>query len=370
MSEGLPVDSTLLPGGFRDRLPPAAEAASQLVRTVVDVFGSYGYERVAPPLVEHEASLARWLGKPLGTALFRSPDPATGEALALRPDITGQIARIAATRLADSPRPLRLAYAGPVLRARAGQLNPARELTQAGAELIGSDSVAALAELAGAAVAALTAAGVTDVSIDLTTPELVGSLAAGIWPVDDLPALVRALDGKDWGALTSREVAPYRALLEAAGPAASALPRLAKVAPALAAELGRLVAALPDVRVTVDPTERHGFEYHSWVGFSLYGAAQGKPFAHEIGRGGAYLVRHPDGTTERAAGVSLYVDTLVDAGLGISPRRRLFLPLGTEAGTAERLRAGGWMTVTALSDSDSDEGCSHRWNGHAPVAKA
>lgn len=369
MNDTGPEDSALLPGGFRDRLPPAAEAASLLVRTVVDVFGSYGYERVAPPLAEHEASLARWLGKPLGAALFRSPDPATGAALALRPDITGQIARIAATRLADAPRPLRLAYAGPVLRARAGQLDPARELTQAGAELIGTDSVAALAELATAAVAALESAGVTDISIDLTTPELVGALAAGRWPVDDLPALLRALDGKDWGALDSRETAPYRALLEAAGPAATALPRLAAIAPDLSAQLVELVGALPPVRVTVDPTERHGFEYHSWVGFSLYGAAQGRPFANEIGRGGAYLVRHPDGTTERAAGVSLYVDTLVDAGLGASPRRRLFLPLGTDATTSARLRAEGWMTVAALSDTDSDEGCSHVWNGREPVAK-
>jgi ATP phosphoribosyltransferase regulatory subunit len=121
--------------------------------------------------------------------------------------------------------------------------------------------------------------------------------------------------------------------------------------------------------VTIDPTERHGFEYHSWVGFSLYGAARERPFANEIGRGGAYLVRHPDGSTERAAGVSLYVDTLVDAGLGVAPRRRLFLPLGTEKETAERLRAEGWMTVSALSDADSDEGCSHRWNGRAVVAK-
>ena len=37
----------LLPPGFRDRLPPAAEAASQLVRRVVDAFAARGYERVS-----------------------------------------------------------------------------------------------------------------------------------------------------------------------------------------------------------------------------------------------------------------------------------------------------------------------------------
>jgi ATP phosphoribosyltransferase regulatory subunit len=359
----------LLPSGFRDRLPPAAEAASQLVRTVVDAFAARGYERVAPPLVEAEASLQSWLGKPLGGALFRTSDPTTGEGLALRPDITGQVARIAATRLASAPRPLRLAYAGPVLRGRAGQLSPERELTQAGAELVGSDDVPALAELITTALEALSGAGVTDLSVDLTTPELVPELATGAWPVADVDGLLAALDGKDWGALDSPDRTPYRALLEAAGSVEAALPRLARIAPALTARLRALADALPGVRVTIDPTERHGFEYHSWVGVSLFGSVGGQPLRAEIGRGGAYRVRHPDGTDERAAGVSLYIDMLVDAGLGTSARKRVFLPEGTSADVAARLRAGGWATVQALSAMDSDEGCSHVWNGHQPVAK-
>lgn len=365
-----PGVGALLPVGFRDRLPPAAEAHSILTRTIVDAFAAHGYERVAPPLAEHEASLARWLGKPLGAALFRSPDPMTGDALALRPDITGQVARIAATRLSQAPRPLRLAYAGPVLRARSDQLDPARERTQAGAELIGNDSVAALAELIGAAVEGLTAAGVRNISIDLTTPELVAQLASVRWPVADSDALLAALDGKDWGALSSPEAMPYRALLEAAGPAEDALPKLAALAPDLAKRLSDLVETLPPVRVTIDPTERHGFEYQSWVGFSLFGEAEDAPLRGEIGRGGTYLVRHPDGSTEPAAGVSLYVDALVDAGLGASVRQRVFLPMGTPADAGARLRAEGWATVPALSAQDRPDGCSHIWDGTRPVARA
>lgn len=362
-------NSSLLPPGFRDRLPPAAEAASQLVRAVVDAFAARGYERVSPPLVEHEASLASWLGKPMGGALFRSSDPATGEALALRPDITGQIARIAATRLGSAPRPLRLAYAGPVLRGRAGQLSPERELTQAGAELIGTDGEAGLAELIATALDALSAAGVGELSVDLTTPELVPALGGSDWPVADLDGLLMALDGKDWGALGSGGREPYRALLDLAGPAETALPKLAQIAPALAGRIAALIARLPEVRVTIDPTERHGFEYHSWIGFSLFGSVNGVPLRGEIGRGGAYAVRHPDGTREAAAGVSLYVDMLVDAGLGASARPRLFLPFGTTEAVGRQLRREGWATVQALSAEDSHAQCTHLWNGKQPVAK-
>lgn len=360
----------LLPGGFSDRLPPAAEAASQLTRIIVDGFAGHGYERVAPPLVETELSLAHWLGRPLGGALFRSPDPATGAALAIRPDITGQIARIAATRLLAAPRPLRLAYAGPVLRAKATELDPARERTQAGAELIGNDSVAALAEVAGAAVGALLAAGVTDISIDLTTPELVHELAASRWPVADTNALLALLDGKDWGALDTAELRPWQALLAAAGPAETALPALAAIAPACAARLSALVAALPaTIRITIDPTERHGFEYQSWAGFSLFGVVHGAPLRQEIGRGGAYRIRHGNGATEPAAGVSLYIDTLVDAGLGQSQKLRIFLPYGTPADEAAALRARGFATVAGLKADDLPADCSHIWTNGVVTPK-
>lgn len=360
----------LLPGGFRDRLPPEAEAAALLLRTIVDVCASHGYERVQPPLVEAESSLARWLGKPLGTALFRSPDPASGEALAFRPDMTGQIARIAATRLADAPRPLRLAYAGPVLRAHGSQLDPARERTQAGAELIGTDSVAAVAETIRVAVEALQAAGVASLSVDLTLPELVPTLAAGDWPVSNREALIAALDSKDSGALAALGAERYQMLLDAAGPAPAALERL-RAAGFDVDRLAALVAAVaPVAAVTIDPTERHGFEYQSWVGFSLFGSVDGAPLRAEIGRGGAYAVRHIDGRAEPATGFSLYIDALVDAGLGQTSARRIFLPPGTPAAVAAKLRADGWTTIAALAEENAPAGCSHVWNGVEPESRS
>lgn len=360
----------MLPPGFRDRLPPAAEAGFQLLRQIVDVFGAHGYERVAPPMVEHEAALAKWLGKPLAGGLLRATDPATGLALALRPDVTGQVARIAATRLADAPRPLRLSYAAVVVRGSAPQLAPERELTQAGAELIGADSEAALAELLGIAIEALRGVGVGALSIDLTTPGLVARLASSQWPVADTEALADILDSKDWGALDRAELRPYRALLELTGEAATALPRLEPVAPELTARLRRLVGKLPaDVRTTIDPTERHGFEYHSWLGFSIYGRVNGETLRHEIGRGGAYQIRHPDGALEPGCGVSLYIDPLADAGLGKTERRRIFLPAGTPVAVGRQLRADGWATVAALADGDLPVACTHVWNGAQAVAR-
>src|SRR3546814_1065014 len=89
------------------------------------------------------------------------------------------VGRIATSLLAGAPRPLRLCYAGQVVKLRASQLRPAREMLQVGAELIGSDSVAAAREIVTVAIDALEAAGIGPVTIDFTLPDVVDLLAGG-----------------------------------------------------------------------------------------------------------------------------------------------------------------------------------------------
>lgn len=356
----------LLPEGLRDRLPPEAEAASRLLHRVIVAIGRHGYERVSPPLAEFEAGLVGRLKAARAQDLLRVVDPMSQRTLALRPDITAQIGRIAATRLAARARPLRLAYGGPVLKLRATQLRPERELIQAGAELVGSDAVAAAIEILSVAVEALEVAGVTGITVDLTLPDLVDVLAAGPLPlpparVDEVRA---RLDAKDAGGLAALGAGAYLPLVAAAGPIDTALARLRTLGlPALETRLdriARIAAALAGrATLTLDPTERHGFEYQSWFGFSLFGEG----LSGEIGRGGSYAIVHPDREEEAAIGFSLYIDPLVDAGLGQEPRRRIFLPLGHDPAAAARLRGEGWTTLAALAPADTPAGCTHRLVG-------
>ncbi|KAB7648494.1 ATP phosphoribosyltransferase regulatory subunit [Polymorphobacter fuscus] len=363
----------LLPEGLRDRLPPQAEATAALVHGLTATFASHGYERVQPPLVEYEESLGSRLGGAARRELLRFTDPISQHTLALRSDITGQVGRIAVTRLAATARPLRLSYAGPVLRVRGTQLSPERESVQVGVELIGSDSPAAAGEVVSLAVTALAGTGLAGLSLDLTMPTLVADLVAAGWPLGraSLADVQALLDGKDVGGLHALGAGAFEPLIAAAGPADAALARLAALPlpDAVRARLdavAALVAALPDIAVTLDPTERHGFEYQTWIGFSLFGA--GVP--GEIGRGGAYAIVTPEGATEAAIGFSLYVDGLVDAGLGVVDARRVLLPLGTDAAVAARLRADGWATVAALSADarPADFRCTHILDGVEPRA--
>lgn len=364
----------LLPEGFRDRLPPHAEAGSRLLHRAIVAISRHGYERVAPPLAEFEETLVGRLKSARARDLLRFVDPISQRTLALRPDITAQVGRIAVTRMAYRPRPLRLAYGGPVVKLRATQLRPEREMTQAGAELIGTSTTEAVIEILSIAIEALEVAGVSDITIDLTLPDLIDTLAAGPLPLsqEKIDAVRDRLDAKDAGAIAALGAETYLPLLRAAGPIETACGQLAALdcAEALTSRLAaiRKIGAAVGNRatLTLDPTERHGFEYQSWIGFSLFG----KGLTGEVGRGGAYAIVAPDGTEEQAVGFSLFLDPLVDAGLGQEQRRRIFLPLGSDLKAAADLRAEGWITIAALGDSDGGAsfGCTHYLRGGAPVA--
>jgi ATP phosphoribosyltransferase regulatory subunit len=366
--------TALLPEGFRDALPPHADAAAALERRVLEAARLHGYERVDPPLAEGAEGLAARLKAGGLTDAVRFVDPISQETLAIRPDLTAQVARIAATRMGHHPRPVRLSYAGSVVKLRGNQLAPLRERRQVGAELIGLDSVAAAQEVVSVAVEALTATGADGVSLDFTLPDLIETLAAGPLPVADTARLRERLDAKDAGGVAALAPA-YLPLIEAAGPFDRAMARLRAfdVGGVLASRLDGLAAiAAPlagRVQLTLDPTERHGFEYQSWLGFSLFVAGEVGGWGREVGRGGTYAIVHEDGVEEPATGFSLYLDALA-ADLPPVERRRLFLPRGTLAAEGAALRREGWVTVAALAEGDTPEAqlATHVWEGGAARA--
>ncbi|MBL6456295.1 ATP phosphoribosyltransferase regulatory subunit [Belnapia sp. T6] len=359
----------LLPAGLMDLLPPEAEREAALVETLMAAFAGHGYERVKPPLLEFEDSLLAGSGAAVAEQTFRLMDPVSQRMMGLRADTTPQVARIAATRLGQQARPLRLCYAGQVLRVRGTQLAPERQLPQAGIELIGSDAAEADAEVALVAAEALARAGVPAVSLDITLPTMAPTLleAAGVPPVLR-QRLARALDRKDAAAVgeLAAQAGPLAAalppLLAAAGPADGALAALAAadlppaaraIADNAAAVLAAIRAREPGLRLTLDPVEFRGFRYHVGVAFTLYGPGA----TGELARGGRYV----SANDEPATGMSLYPDAVLRAARPAPARPRLFLPLGTPPAAAAALRDGGFATVAALGPGDSPAAlrCTH-----------
>lgn len=369
------TDRDLLPEGLGDRMPQQAAAAQKLRRRALDVLSRNGYERIETPSIEFEKSMASRMAGVQVRRMFRFVDPASLRTLALRSDITVQVGRLAATTLATAPRPLRLCYSGQVVTIKGDGLDPTRERLQIGAELIGRDSVAAAAEVVEIAIEALYAAGATGVSVDFTLPDLVDTLAADALPLaaDQIEAVRKMLDAKDAGGLVDAGGEAYLPLLSAVGPFEHAIERLAGFDSdgALASRIAGLreiaTRACGKARLTLDPSERHGFEYQSWFGFTIY--AEG--VSGSIGRGGTYSILGKRGEgSEPATGFSLYPDRLIELlAASEAQSQRLFLPLGHDPDIAARLRAIGWVTVAALDATDDalTLGCSHVLDGNEAV---
>src|SRR4051794_11969264 len=374
----------LLPAGLYDLLPPDAEIEAEVTGRLMGVLAAHGYERVKPPLVEFEETLLSGPGTAMTSDTFRTMDPISHRMIGVRADMTPQIARIAATRLAHRARPLRLSYAGQVLRVKGSEMRPERQVGQAGAELIGAEGPAADVEAIAVAGEALQAVGVPHLSVDLTLPTLVPAIveAYGLGGAREA-ALRAALDHKDTAAvaaLAGEAGLLLAELIASAGIAAAtraALDRLDLPARArqerdrLGAVLDGLAAAVPDLKVTVDPVENRGFEYHSGITFTFFA---GGPSPHgplgELGRGGRYDAGDPT-APEPATGFTLYTDTILRVLPEATAPRRILLPLGSDRARAGVLRAAGWVTVAALDAATdwraeaSRLGCSHVLAGEA-----
>ena len=356
----------LLPEGLHDELPPRARQQADAIARLIGVFGGHGYDLVEPPLVEFEESLLAGPGAGVARHMCRLRDPISPPMLGVRADLPTQVARIAATRLAGRPRPLRLCYAGQVLRVRGTQLRPERQFAQAGAELIGADCLAADAEVALLATDAAACVGIGGLSIDLTVP----SLVTGLCQAFDLEAMLaervrQALDQKDREALAELPTERRRAfhgLLQATGPGPTALAVLDKlelpagVAPAVRrlADLVRLLGdSAPELTVTVDPAESRGFQYESGISFTLFA----KGVRGELGRGGRYALANG----EMATGFSLYLDSLMRALPEARPLLLVYVPPGTPRAELARMRAQGWRLLAGLAPA-ADEAEARRLN--------
>ncbi len=375
----------LLPAGLSDLLAPNARAEAEAVDRLIGCCEAHGYERVKPPMLEFEESLLAGAGSAVAGETFRLMDPVSQRMLGLRADMTPQVVRIAACRMTAAPRPLRLCYAGQVLRQRGDQLRPERQFAQVGAELIGSESAAADAEVALLAADALTALGIRDLSLDLCLPSLVGTVGRALGlPEWQLRLLGEALDRKDGAAvvaLAGEKAAPFLDLLASVGPLDAGLARLrdfelppaaAKQVKRLSEVAGMLVAAAPGLTLTVDPVEHRGHVYQIGLSFTLFG----KGVRGELGRGGLYLADCLDGGSEPGTGFTLFADTVMRAirpGQGL---KRLYLPFGTARATAVGLRSEGWATVNGLAASDDLETearrlrCTHLWREGRVLALA
>ncbi|MFM7670118.1 MAG: ATP phosphoribosyltransferase regulatory subunit, partial [Betaproteobacteria bacterium] len=151
----------LLPENVADVLPSEARKTEEVRRAMLDQFRSYGYELVAPPLLEYVESLMPVQDQDLDLRMFKLVDQLSGRTMGIRADMTIQVARIDA-HLLNHPGVVRLCYAGALLHTRPSGFHSTREPLQVGAEIYGHAGLEADVEIQALALASLKLAGLSE----------------------------------------------------------------------------------------------------------------------------------------------------------------------------------------------------------------
>jgi len=292
------------PVGVRDFPPELAAAFYTLQDELFGAFRKQGYERVLTPTFELASVFERGLGANEAARVMRFVDPQNGEILALRTDITPQIARMMAGSMANVPLPVRVCYFGRVFRLRHHHDFHRREVAQAGVELIGPETVDADAEIITLCDSALTTLGIENHTISIGHSGCVAAAFDGLdWSDEDAETMRTLLARKDTSGvqqagaamgLPSDRIALFEALTELYGEPTDVIQRVRATAPhneglqGAASRLETLISALSNRsisgKIMLDLGESQGFGYYT--GFVLHAYVPG--LGQAVCSGGRY----------------------------------------------------------------------------------
>jgi ATP phosphoribosyltransferase regulatory subunit len=297
----------LLPDGVQETLPPDAQAVEILRRKILQTYHIWGYNLVMPAMIEYIDSLLTGTAHSLDTKTFTLVDQLSGKQMGVRSDMTPQVARIDAHLLADEQgksRVTRLCYCGHLLHAQAEGINSSRTPLQIGAEIFGSEKIAADIEVVSLMIETLHAAGLDKVSLDVGHVGIFRSLVGNanldteqenrlfdMLQRKSVPEIQEFLNllgvDKHLGnqlcqlALLNGDVS---VIAEAREAYAGADRDLHDSLEDMAAVVAAVQAKYPDTLIHCDLSELRGYSYHTGLVFAAFMPGQGK----EIARGGRY----------------------------------------------------------------------------------
>jgi ATP phosphoribosyltransferase regulatory subunit len=288
----------LLPEYIQDMLPDEAWRIEGIRRDVLELLRRSGYQLVSPPLLEYAESLLINGSADMDLRSFKLVDQLSGRTLALRADITPQVARIDA-HLLNRQGVTRLCYAGSVLHTQPAGLMRTREPLQIGAELYGHSGVESDLEVQRLMLQTLALIGIEGVHLDLghvgvfnaltrrasITSELETELFSALQR-KDVPTLRGLVQGLPQEVQTALLALPQLyGGVEVIARARKLLPSYPEVTAALN-ELEQAAVHLKDLagNIGIDLAELRGYHYHSGMVFAAYHAG-----SHDaIALGGRY----------------------------------------------------------------------------------
>ena len=323
------IDSWLLPDGIDEVLPEQARFIEKSRRELLDLYNSWGYDLVIPPMVEFSESLLSGFGSDLDLVTFKLTDQLSGRMMGIRADITPQAARIDAHSL-NRQGPSRLCYAGTVLQTKPRAPLESRTPISIGVELFGEAGIGADIEVIELFLKTLETAGIDEVHLDIGHVDILRGLLVDSKLSDtqelELFELLQRKANAELDAWIAENIADSKlagwlkslpALSGSVDVLAEARSRLAGAPePVIAAldQLDQIVGALSNQSVTIylDLGDLAGYRYHTGIVFAAYKQGYGKA----LGNGGRYdNIGEAFGRARTATGFAFDLKSLVANGV-------------------------------------------------------
>lgn len=293
----------LLPQGIEEALPADAARLETLRRNLLDIYATWGYQLVMPPVIEFLDSLLTGTGHDLDLQTFKLIDQLTGRSMGMRADMTPQVARIDSHQLKNDA-PNRLCYMGSVLRTLPDGFGSSRSPFQAGVELYGHGGIESDVEVLCLMVETLRVSGIKEISIDIGHVGLYRGLAkqagfnkdqeADLFEMMQRKAIPEIQAYLESQSIDKKVAAMLNALPELHGGESclqNAQVILSNADDAVKDALSYLQQAVAkfkqrvsDVDIHFDLSELRGYHYHTGLLFAAYTPGEGQ----EIARGGRY----------------------------------------------------------------------------------
>ncbi|MEX2131614.1 MAG: ATP phosphoribosyltransferase regulatory subunit, partial [Pseudohongiellaceae bacterium] len=363
------ADRWLLPEGVEEILPPEALKLESLRRQILDLYATWGYQLVIPPLIEFLDSLLIGTSHDLDLHTFKITDQLSGRMMGIRADITPQVARIDAHSL-NREGPARLCYADNVLHTRPRGLLSSRVPFRIGAELYGHSGVDCDIELICLMYRTLADAEVSGIHLVLGHVGIFRTLVDAAQVSKDMElSLFDALQRKAYGDIDaildkavsdkdlrhllyqlSRLSGDEETLQEAIEVFRNAPLTVRKEIEELAAIAEGVKRRIPGVTLCFDLCELRGYEYHTGIVFAAYTPE----FGRAVAKGGRYdHIGEAFGRARPASGFDCDLQTLARLSRRVFATRPVIVaPTGTDVDLLEyieRLRADGEIVLINLS---------------------
>jgi ATP phosphoribosyltransferase regulatory subunit len=364
------VNRWLLPDGVEEVLPAEAQSVEQLRRRLLDLYASWGYELIMPPLLEFTNSLLSGLGSDLDLLTVKVVDQLSGKLMGLRADMTPQAARIDAHSYVKVG-PSRLCYADHVLHARPKSPLAVRTPLQAGVELFGEASLDADIEVISLLLASLAQIDVPKVTLALghvgICRALLESLALSAAQEAVFFALLQAKDAAEINRWASENFESSQTVnwlttlptlcggIETLTNACEELQDAPAEVEAAIDELrvvsGVMSERYPDINLYFDLSELRGYHYHTGLVFAAFAEGLGDAIAN----GGRYdHIGEAFGRARPATGFSLNVTSVLPLLSLTQPSNGIYAPSSTDAKqwqAIQLLREKGERVVSGLSQT-------------------